>query len=206
MPINIELPDDFFTADEREKLKALFKTEDDTKFSEALEKVVRAALSEYREMFLGMGLPARADEIQQHRLYYLIKHYFGQRLPSEAEVSSMFQLTQSRSRSLIRFVMTRFHYDLEKEIRNTLKETIEKAEFHEDSRKWRVVIHSDNVLEELNRIIGMVAPKFDPVRKVRSMSRTYSISEDSYAELRKHFPKTEKREAANNGAIGKEEL
>ena len=187
MPIAIELPDDFFTDDERQKLKDLFKTQDDAEFSEALQKVLRAALSEYKDMFLGMGLPSRADEIRQHRLFHLIKHYFVDGMPSEAEVASMFQLTQSRSKSLIRFVMTRFRYNLEQEIHNTLKATVEQAQFHDGSHEYRVVIQSDNVLEELNRIIGAVAPNLDPVRKVRNMSRTYSISEDSYTVLCKHF-------------------
>ena len=187
MSFNIEIPDDFFSEDEQNKLMNLFETKDDPKFSKALQKVVHAALSEYKEMFLGIGLPSRADEIQQHRLFYLIKHYFEDRLPSEAEVSSMFQLTQSRSKNLIRLVMTRFHYDLEMEIKNTLKKTIRKAELNDKGTEYRVIIQSDNVLEELNRIIAVEAPRFDPVRKVRNMSRTYSISEDSYEVLCKYF-------------------
>lgn len=187
MPINIELPDDFFTADERERLKELFKTQDDAEFSEALQKVVRAGLSEYKEMFLGMGLPSRADEIQQHRLFHLIKYYFGGRLPSEPEVTSMFQLTESRSRRLIRSVMTRFHYALGLEIQNTLREAIDQAQFDGDSEMYRVVIQSDNVLEEFNRIIGMVAPRLGRVRKVPNMSRTYSVSVDSYNALRQYL-------------------
>ena len=46
MPINIELAGDFLTDDERHKLKELFKTQDDKEFSEALQKVVHAALSD----------------------------------------------------------------------------------------------------------------------------------------------------------------
>jgi len=49
------------------------------------------------------------------------------------------------------------------------------------------VIQSDNVLEELNRIIGMVAPQLDPVAKVRNMARTYSISVDSYNAVREYL-------------------
>lgn len=187
MPINVELPEKFFTNDEQQKLKDLFGVKNDKRFSEAIEKVAYAALKEYKEMFLGMGLPSRADEIQQHRLFHLIKCYFKRKLPTEAEISAMFQLTQSRSRSLLRLVMTRFHYDLEQEIRNSLKETVKQANLDEESKEYRVIIQSDNILEELNRIIAMEAPKLDPVSKVRNMSRTYAISLDSYATLCKHL-------------------
>jgi len=187
MAISITIPDDYFTEDEREKLDELFGSTGGAGFNDALCKVVLAGLDEYKSMFLGMGLPSRADEIRQHRLFYLIKRYFESRLPSEAEVSSMFQLTQSQSRSLIRSVMARFRYELGEEIRNTLVEHIHRAQFNQDAREYRIVIHSRNVLDELNRIIGGIAPNLDQIRKVRNMSRTYAVSEDSYEALRRHF-------------------
>lgn len=187
MPIEITLPDNYFTNDEREKLQVLLEATDDAEFANALGKVVLAGLDEYKSMFLGMGLPSRADEIRQHRLFYLIKRYFVRRLPSEAEVSSMFQLTQSQSKSLIRSVMARFRYELEEEIRNTLVEHIKRAEINNDAGEYRIVIHSDNVLDELNRIIGSIAPNLDQIKKVRNTSRTYAISEDSYEALKRHF-------------------
>ena len=187
MPIHVEIPDDFFTVDERTKLEELFSSRDEGEFHEAISKVILASLAEYKDMFLGMGLPSRADEIKQHRLFHLTKKYFDVRLPSEAEVSSMFQLTQTRSRSLIQYMMTRFRYQLEFEIRNTLIQNLREASIYEDNEEFRVVIQSDNVLEELNRIIATIAPRLDPIRKVRKMSRTYSISEDSYQALADHF-------------------
>lgn len=185
MPIAITLPDDLFEATEIEKLKALFGTPTDAAFKAALTKVACAALTEYRDMFLGMGLPSRADEIRQHRLRHLIKRYFQGRLPSEAEVSAMFQLTQSQSRNLIRYVMTRFHSDLESELKNTLSAVVEAAQ--RDGEAYQVVIQSDNVLEELNRIIAITAPKCDPVTKTRNMARTYTIAPDSSAALRTYL-------------------
>jgi hypothetical protein len=187
MPITIELPEDIFSEDEREKLMNLFQVDNQLDFSDSVRKITIATINEYKEMFLGMGLPSRADEIQQHRLYFLIKYFFEDIIPSEAQISSMFQLTQSRSRSLIRFVLTRFHYDLERQLLNTLRETMESAQLSDDGSEYRVVIQSDNVLEELNRIIGIRAPRLDPIRRIRNMSRTYSISVDSFEKFCENF-------------------
>ncbi|NLJ18997.1 hypothetical protein, partial [Globicatella sulfidifaciens] len=107
-----------------------------------------------------------------------VKHYFQGVMPTEAEVSSMFQLTETESRALIRNVRTRFRYQLEVEIMNTLQQTLLSAEFNED--KYHVVIQSDNVLEELNRVVSTNAPKLDPITKVRGSARKYQISEDTY--------------------------
>jgi hypothetical protein len=65
----------------------------------ALEKLAKAAFVEYVKMFKEKGLPTRADEVQQERLYFLLVHYFGNRLPSESQISSIFQLTPSQART-----------------------------------------------------------------------------------------------------------
>ncbi|MFD1775991.1 hypothetical protein [Paenibacillus rhizophilus] len=189
MAITINLPDNFFTEDEYRKLKILFRSENDHEYSEAVSKIVFAALTEYKEMLLGKGLPTRADEIKQHRLFHLVKHYFQGVIPNEAEVSSMFQLTESESKALIRNVRTRFRYQLEAEIFTTLKQIIESAELRTDA--YHVVIQSDNVIEELNRVISINAPHLDPISKVRGSARKYQISEDTYELLSGVFIQTD---------------
>ena len=145
------------------------------------------------QSLVGRGFPSRADEIRQYRLFFLIKHYFG-RIPTESEVSSMFQETQSRSKSLIRLVLTRFHYDLKGEIDNALKEAICAARHNnsENNPAYHVTIQSDIIVEELNRTISKKAPKCLLVKKIPGTGRSYSISEDSYDKLiEQHFPEGE---------------
>lgn len=176
--INLQLTTNFLSEEEIQKLKILFKSNSEEEFNFALKNIALAALTEYKEMLLGKGLPTRADEIKQHRLFHLIKHYFQGIIPTEADVSSMFQLTESESRSLIRNVRTRFRYQLENEIINTLQQTITSAQQNGDS--YDVVIQSDNVVEELNRLISTNAPQLDPITRDRKSARKYIISEDTY--------------------------
>lgn len=176
--INIEIYDEFFSEEERVQLKNLFKSQDNHEFNRAIQRIALSALTEYKEMLLGKGLPTRADEIKQHRLLHLVKHYFQGVIPNEAEVSSMFQLTETESRALIRNVRTRFRYQLEREIINTLQNTVTSAELNDDV--YHVVIQSDNVIEELNRLVSAHAPLLDPITKVRNSARKYQISEDTY--------------------------
>ncbi|MFP7335197.1 hypothetical protein SFC23_17780 [Shouchella clausii] len=176
--ITIQLTNDFLDEQEIQKLMTLFNCQSNDEFNLALKNVTLAALTEYKEMLLGKGLPTRADEIKQHRLFHLVKHYFQGVIPTEVEVSSMFQLTETESRALIRNVRTRFRYQLEAEILNTLQQTVISAELSKD--KYHVVIQSDNVLEELNRVVSTNAPQLDPITKVRGSARKYQISEDTY--------------------------
>ena len=183
--MEISIPDNFFTVQEKEKLKVLLRSPSENDFANAVGKIALASLTEYKEMLLGKGLPTRADEIKQHRLFHLVKHYFLGSIPTEAEVSSMFQLTESESRSLIRNVRTRFRYQLEPEILNTLRATLDLAE--QVGNLYKVVIQSENVLEELNRIIAINAPNLDPITKTRNSARQYAISLDSYELLINYF-------------------
>jgi hypothetical protein len=183
MPIQIEIPDDFFSPDEREKLTALLRVSDDKSFAEVLNKVTLAALDEYRQMFLGMGLPSRANEIREYRLFYLIKRFFQQRIPDELEVASMFQLPITRSKNLILNVLTRFRYDLLEEINSTLRATIGEAEEIDDGRQYRVFIASTNMVDELNRIIARSGRRYRQLTRVRNEPNEYLIAPDSYEHL-----------------------
>jgi hypothetical protein len=187
MSITIEIPDDFFKNDEKEKLMRLFEADTEEQFNQSLGKVILAALDEYRDMFLERGLPTRADEIKEYRLYYLIKRYFSGRIPDELEVSSMFQLPESRSKNLILYVLTRFHYDLRDEVLNTLRTIIQGAEKVNAGIEYLVFILSKNMVDELDRIIGRSGVQYKKLSKVKNESNCYSIAPDSYQVICKYL-------------------
>lgn len=184
MRIDIEIPDQIFTMDEKQRLAQTLDVNLST-LEDKIQGILLAAFIEYKEMLLGKGLPTRADEIKQHRLLHLVKHYFNGRIPSETEVSGMFQLTEAESKSLIKNVMTRFRYQLEEEIYNTGKEVVENCELREE--KYEVAIQSDNVLERLNWIIRNGNPELESIRKIRDAAGKYSMAKDTYQFLENYF-------------------
>lgn len=189
--IDITLDSNFFEANEEERLKKIFKDEFDEELEDTLSKIVFAALEEYKEMFIGKGVPSPRNEILEHRLFYLIKRYYPEnKFPSETEVSTLFQLTPAKSRNLIRSVLIKFKYQLQENFKKALKNTIindknpKKDDNNDDMCK--LYIPSDNVIEELNRIIEKRAKKntdLDKIRKYPNSSRIYWISRTSYEEL-----------------------
>lgn len=187
MPIQIEIPDDFFSKDEIEKLKTLLRLADDTAFNDAIGRITLAALDEYRHMLLGLGLPSRANEIREYRLYHLIKRFFQIRVPDELEVASMFQLPITRSKSLIQNVLARFRYDLETEIHDSLYTIVSEAEELDEGLEYRVYITSSNMVDEFNRIISRSGLRYRPLSSVRNEPYFYVIAPDSYDFLRKQL-------------------
>ncbi|CAM3419395.1 hypothetical protein PALU110988_21550 [Paenibacillus lupini] len=197
MPYTITIPDSFFNAEEQTKLYMLFGSTDHANFEQSLNKICLAALTEYKEMLLGKGLPTRADEIKQHRLFHLIVFLFQNTLPNEAEVSSMFQLTESEARALIRNVRTRFRYQLDGHIQNTLRDILQQAALDTTQTEYHVIIQSNNVLEELNRIIDQYGPHLDPIAHVRGSAKKYKIMPDTYHLLQTRLLPAAQTAAAN---------
>jgi hypothetical protein len=196
--ITIELNlTDFFDGDEEEKnrMKTLFHIEKvdstDGDLEEVLKKIVAAAISEYKGMLLGMGIPSRADEIMQQRLFLLIENYFENQIPSEEDVSSMFQLTQTRSRSLIRNVLTKYHYQLKDKRKETLKEILlHPIKDRNNNNICRLIIPSDIVVEELNRTLSLLTkdnPDLEKITKVSNSTRVYFILKASHKLLCDEF-------------------
>ncbi|MFC5604718.1 hypothetical protein [Sporosarcina koreensis] len=176
MEINLDLSK-LITNEEKVLLKNILN-KGTSEFTDIIEGVCMAAIAEYFEMMLGKQVPTRANEIQERRLFHLLKHYFDGRIPSESEISAIFQLTESGSRSLLRNVRTRFKFDLKEEMEYTIKNTLLQAVSANDS--YRVVIQSDNILEELRQVVSMKGAKLEQISKVKGSAGLYNIPEDTF--------------------------
>lgn len=181
MEINLSL-DGIIGEREKEVLFRVLNCQTDEELTQKFNRISMAAICEYLEMILGKQLPTRANEIRERRLYHLLKHYFQGYFPNEAEVSSIFQLTESDSRSLLRNVRTKFKFELETELLNTIREILRNAS-QQDDGNYRVVISSDNILEELKQKVSIIAIELDQIQKVKNSAGVYNIPEDTYSRL-----------------------
>src|SRR5699024_8845897 len=97
---------------------------------------------------------------------------------SESEVSSIFQLTESQSRSLLRNVRTRFRFDLEEEMSSTISGILRTAT--QQGGYYRVVIQSDNILEELKLTVSLRGPQLNQITKMKNSASVHNIPEDTF--------------------------
>lgn len=185
MRIVIELQEDEFTEKDKEIIKESLNITNDTEFDSALSKIAKSALMEYKKMFIEKGLPTRADEVQQERLYFLLTNYYGNRLPSESEISSIFQLTHSQSKTLLKNTRSRYRTKIQSSIIETLRRVVENAE--ESDGVFKMVIQSDNVKEELNLLISQKGPKLNKLVAVRGSAGQFCCPEDTYDLLKREL-------------------
>jgi hypothetical protein len=153
----------------------------DAEIAHALERIAKASLTEYLKMLVEGGMPSRADEAKQDRLLYLIQSYFGQTLPTESQISTVFQLTQSQSKTLLKNTVSRFRNQLDDILQHSMRAVIQSAEHAQNV--FLVVISSDVIRDELNMLITQNEPTFKPITKRKGSAGQFEISEDSHALL-----------------------
>lgn len=180
MEITFKIDDKEFEQEQKALIKKTLKLEDKD-IPEALNKIAKAALKEYLTMLVEGGMPNRADEAKQDRLLYLIQSYFGNVLPNESQISIIFQLTQSQSKTLLKNTVSRFRHKLDDVLNHTMKSVINTAEY--SSEVFLVVINSDVVKDELNMLITQNEPTYKPITKRAGSAGQFKISEDSHALL-----------------------
>lgn len=177
MEIKITLETGEFSNEDKELIKDCLNITD-ADFDQQVSKLCKTAFFEYFNMFKEKGIPKRAEDIIQERLFNLLKYYFIDKLPSEREISSIFQLTSSQSKTLINNTKSRYRTKIKTFIANSLKNIVSSAT--KVGGIYEIIIQSPNLFDELNQIIMDKKPSYDKVTKKRGTACKYICDEDSY--------------------------
>jgi hypothetical protein len=156
------------------------------KLPEVFGGYASAAAEEYGRMILGQKVFTRGSDIQEYRLFLLVKRAFGNAIPDEQKISDLFQTTTSQSGSLVRSVMSKYQYELHDAIDGTCRSVLEGVKADGDGA-LSAVIASPNWVEKLNREIAAIDGTLPQIAKKRGAVSTYLFERSSYLELCKRF-------------------
>lgn len=156
---------------------------------EHLNKYAKAAFCEYTYMTAGDKVFTRFTDLQEYRLYLLVKNYFEGIIPSDQMVASFFHIPYARAQSLTRSMVSRYRNELDTTMEDTAKEILSKAHKGEDDKvQGRIVpIKNGNMVEELNDVIASKGSDNKPITKQKNTMSNYIIPESSYKLLCDHF-------------------
>jgi hypothetical protein len=187
MEITISLSDAEFDMAQRKLVREALSLTSDAELTKAMKRLCKAAALEYINMFVGKGMPSRADEVKQDRLYFLITHYYQNRLPPESEVSAIFQIPSSQSRTLLRNTRSRYRTKIGAQVDLSIKAVVASAKKNKDTGQWEMLIDSDVILEEMNLVVGKKRPTLKPVQRKKDSAGQYEAAEDTYALLKSEY-------------------
>lgn len=180
MNITINILEGELPAADKALIKECLGLTSNQELTAALTKICKTSFLEYCKMFKEKGLPSKADEVMQERLFFLLNHYYVNRLPSENEISTIFQLTASQSKTLLKNTKSRYRTKIARSINNSLKAIIQSATFNNETDKYEFVCLSSVMIEELNLIVGQKGPALEQIGKIRGKSSKYECAEDTY--------------------------
>jgi len=153
---------------------------EEAELNNSLSLYGKSAIEEYIRMFLGQKVFTRGSDIKEYRLFLLIKSVFKDEIPDEQKVCDLFQMTTSESKSLIKAVMSKYQYELKDAISKTLLDRIISAIYDEVEDYYTVDIRNENLVSELNRILGSVDGSLPPIVKKRGTVTTHIIRPSAY--------------------------
>ena len=148
-----------------------------------INDLASASVKEYLTMIRGQKVFKRGSDMQEYRLFLLIESAFGGRIPDESTVSSLFQTTVTESRSLIRAVISKYRYQIRSYIDATISASLTAANRPNNTEPYSVVINSQNVVDELNKMLAEIDGNLASVAKRRGSVSTYEIVASSYTRL-----------------------
>lgn len=148
-----------------------------------LNECAAASMKEYLTMIRGQKVFKRGSDMLEYRLFLLIESAFGGKIPDESTVSSLFQTTITESRALIRAVISKYQYQLRTYIDATISAALGAASRQNNGDPYAVVINSQNVVDELNKVLADIDGNLASVAKRRGSVSTYEIAASSYTRL-----------------------
>lgn len=168
---------------ERAQLAHILSSTDEEQLDEKLRAFSEAATEEYVRMVLGQRVFTRGQDVREYRLYLLIRHFFKGRLPTEQEISALFQTTTSQSRALLRAVMSKYQYELADAITDSLAAALSSAKQARGSSVWTLTVDSGNVIDALNRRLVAIDGTLPPIIRRSGTMTTYEIQNSAHQKL-----------------------
>jgi len=131
-------------------------------------------------MFIGARVYTRGEDIREYRLLLLMEKVW-KRIPEDHEVSALFLTTASRSRALIRSVLSKFRYDLATALEGSLRSVLNSAHRLNDS-ELRIIVRSASLIDAINERIEDVDPSLPRLLAGEGVA-TYRIKQSAYEKL-----------------------
>lgn len=152
--------------------------------NELMRRLAQASEEEFSGQLLNDGRISTINELYQYRLYLYVKHVFDWKIPSEFEVSQIFNIPNSSASTLIKNMKSRYQFELVQSFKDTLRtilDTIDlnNPEITNGENYYKLNIRSKQLVKEINELLAILNPNFEDIKKYNDISSYYKISEQT---------------------------
>ena len=179
MKITLEINESMLSAEELKTIIEGLGLNDSENITDVLSRLSRCAFLEYKKMFLSRGLPTKADEVQQERLFFLIQGFYINSLPTEKQVSTIFQLSASKAKSLLRNTIASYRNQLRNQIFESVRIVLRSSQTDEKGN-YTIALKSETIKDEINRFLMQNEPTLQKLMAIRGSAGLFFCPVDTY--------------------------
>lgn len=185
MPVSFNV-NDILSAAEQATLKTILRTPAAAEFDAAVTRLAKAAMREFADLILGRYALRPSAEVNQVRLFHLVNHYFGGRIPTELELVTLLRIQERTATRLLGDISSRNADALAPAYNETLQATFDAKTPNVDGAH-QVTIVSAHMLDWLRVESSRVAANYGQIFKVRGTNDRYAIPIDTYNAICDHL-------------------
>lgn len=120
------------------------------------------------------------SQVRQFRLFCLITEVFGNRIPSEHQVASLFHIPVSSAKSLLNNIMASFEKELEDSLFESCRKLILSAEKDKSGEFYRLPAGNNYLISKVNEMLKTNRNEISRIKPLPSNGNFYEISKDLY--------------------------
>jgi|GEM_PF-416437 len=163
----------------------------DAELEEKVSSISEAAGYEYIRMVLGQKIFTRGQDIKEYRLLLLIKYFFYGSIPDEQMITTLFQTTNTESKSLLRSVLAKYQYELRPSIEHTITNILRNDLTPGENATEDVVFYVSNIpvniIDEMNKTLSSINGALTQISKKRGSLNTFEIANSSCTSLKAYY-------------------
>ena len=188
MPVTFNVGD-ILSAEEQTTLKTILRARNAADLDAAVTKLAKSAMREFADLILGKYGLRPSAEVNQIRLFHLVKHYFGGRIPTELDLVTLLRVQERAATRLLGDVSSRNADALAQAYKDTIQAIFDAKTPNLDGTH-QVTIISAHMLDWLRVESSRVAASYGQIFKVRGTNDRYGIPIDTYNAICDHLKLT----------------
>jgi hypothetical protein len=186
MELNITIE---LAADKLAYLKEMinYKGTTDAEYKILLGKYCSASIQEYISIIVGDKSFTKMQDINEYRLFLIIKNVFNGIVPSEQLIANLFQIKITTARTLLRNTLSKYQFELRSKLNDSLKKLVKSKTLMKNKKDYQILPDSIISVEELNSRLDSKDKTLPKIEKVQGTVSAYIIKKSSYAALESIF-------------------
>jgi hypothetical protein len=143
-------------------------------------RIAKASYEENIQLYSSSMRISTISELNQFKLYLIVKYVLDSNIPTENEVSQLFKITNSTASTLIRNMQSRYQIELQNALNSSILAILHTVDFDDpallfDGDYYEIYIRSNSLVKTMNQILQYSETSYPPISLCRGTNNKYKI-------------------------------